>query len=62
MVIKNQTATKKRQKTNVGDLKLNKETVRDLSKQETKKIKGGHLSLSRAVDGCASVIGCVLAK
>lgn len=62
MVTKNQTAAKKRGKIKVGELKLNKETVRDLSKQERKDIKGGQLSLSRAADGCVSVFTCVLAK
>ncbi len=63
MVNKNLTTVKKRGKLNVGKLKLTKETVRDLSKQEAKGIRGGrvNLSLSRAADGCGTD-SCVLAK
>jgi hypothetical protein len=63
MVNKNLTTARKRGKVNVGKLKLTKETVRNLSKEEAKGVRGGrvNLSLSRAVDGCGTD-SCVLAK
>jgi len=63
MVNKKLTTAKKRGKVNVGKLKLTKETVRNLSKQEAKGVRGGrlNLSLSRAIDGCGSD-SCVLEK
>jgi hypothetical protein len=41
MVTKNQATAKKRGKIKVGKLKVNKETVKDLSKQEGRGIKAG---------------------
>ena len=38
----------------VGDLKLNKETVRDLSDAEAKKVKGGLVPQSACARGCLS--------
>lgn len=43
MVSKRKTATKQ---VKVGELKLNKETLKDLSKQDAKAVKGGGESLS----------------
>ena len=50
-------ATKK-SRVKVGTLKLNKETVEDLSNRESKGIKGGALKFSCAISGC-KISGCV---
>jgi hypothetical protein len=41
MISNNKKDEEKKGKVNVGDLKLNKETVKDLPEAEAKKIKGG---------------------
>ena len=54
---KNETAPEKRKKSRVktGDLKLNKETVKDLTRAERKQIKGGY-----GVSGYCTVGGCTV--
>jgi hypothetical protein len=54
MVTKNKTG-EKRGKVKVGKLKLNKETVKDLSAEEQKKVKGGLGTLT-----CSTVCFCSL--
>jgi hypothetical protein len=41
MVTKSSAGTKKKGKTKVGKLKLNRETVKNLSSKEQEKVKGG---------------------
>jgi natural product precursor len=43
---KKQNATEKRGKVKVKDLKLNKETVKDLTESEAKRVKGGAFALT----------------
>jgi hypothetical protein len=51
MVTKNKSAKKQ---VKIGNLKLNKETVKDLSKQDAKAVKGGFKggTASQVVTGC----------
>jgi natural product precursor len=53
MVTKKRTTTKaaKRGRVKVGKLKLNKETVKDLSEREVKAIKGGMIPTLMATHG-----------
>jgi hypothetical protein len=46
---KKQTAGEKRGRVKVGKLKLNKETVKDLSASEVKKIRGGAKPVSISI-------------
>ena len=48
MVTKSTAGTKKKGKTKVGKLKLNRETVKNLSDKEQKKVKGGALQFGGA--------------
>ena len=61
MVTKSRNAgAKKKGKVNVGKLKLNKETVKDLSAEQQKKVKGG-LAAGTYTITCPSV-WCTFAK
>lgn len=44
-------ATKKKGIVKVGNLKLNKETVKDLTKSDAKKIKGGTVTPQKHMTG-----------
>ena len=60
---KKQNATEKRQKVKVSDLKLNKETVKDLTDSETKKVKGGRMAQGESINqSCYSCSVCTCHK
>ena len=48
-------AGQKRGKVKVGKLKLNKETVKDLSAEEQKKVEGGRLIIKIPTNTCKTV-------
>ncbi len=61
MVTKPNAGPKQKGKTKVGKLKLNKETVKDLSAEEKKKVKGG-LGPTLTCGGCSITCGTVCYK
>lgn len=48
-------AGQKQRRVKVGKLKLNKETVKDLSKQEARAIKGQGEPCTRLLSGCKTI-------
>jgi hypothetical protein len=63
MSTKKENPTEKKDKVKVGNLKLNKETVKDLADAEAKKIKGGLRepepgSIANSCYSCSRCYGC----